>query len=242
MEQFRLDFDGINKAIKARALKMTPALFFAILLTLYISSVHSGRAIDAFPATVAICCVFFLTILIVYFGSQRFRRLLDSYTLTFEGNLITREQHNTPTITFTKADITEITRDKKGSYRIKAESWPSPIEIPVEIEDADRLYKLLSNIVPVIEKRSHDSVFKQIGSVLAVVAIILTSVLFETSKDRVVVLTAAVILAGLIIYSIIQNQRDKNIDYSTKGSLWHKALLLISIIIVIYKNLITYWY
>lgn len=239
MEQFRLDFDGINKALKVRALTMTPVLFFGMLLTLYISSVRSGRTIEVFPATVAICTVFLLTILIVYFGSQGLRRLLDSYTLTFDGNIITREQHNTPTITFTIADITEIARDKKGSYRIKAESWPSPMKIPAEVEDADRLYKLLSNIVPVIEKPSHDSVLKQIGSMLAIVAIILAFILFELSKDSVVLVTCGVILVVIIIYSVLQNQKDKNVGYNTKGSLWHTVFLLISIIIIIYKTLMS---
>lgn len=234
MEQFRLDFDGINRAIKVRALTMTPTLFFAILLGLYISSVRSEKAIDAFPSIVAICCAFVVTILIAYFGSQGFRRSLDSYTLTFEGNLITRDQHNTPTITFTKADIREITRDKKGSYRIKAESWSSFMIIPAEVEHPDRLYKLLSNIVPVIDKPSHDSIFKKIGFMLAMVVVILTVILFKESKGRLVVLTIEVIVAGGIIYSLIRNHQDKKAE---KDSLWHKAFLLISIIISIYKNL-----
>jgi hypothetical protein len=234
MEQFRLDNNDINRAIKNSALTMTPVMFFAMLLGIYIPSIRSGKVIEAFPTSIIIGGIFILMIFIVYFGSRQFRRTLESSTLTFEGNIITREQYNIPTLTFPKADIIEVSRDKNGSYRIKAEAWSSALIIPAKVEQPDRLYKLLSNIVLVVEKTSHDPVIKQIGSALA---ILLTFVLFELSKDKVVVTISGIILLGIMIYIIIKNQRNKYIDYSTKGSLWSQAFTLIYFAVSIYRKL-----
>ena len=234
MQQFTLDYDGIDKLIWARHLKMTPIIILSMIAGILFSSLRSERPFNLQVFLVIVGVMIIIVGFIIYEASQQFRRLLESYTLTFDVGILTREQYNTPTITFPIAEITEIARDKKGCYRIKAESWHSFMEIPARIDDSGKLHELLSKIRPIIEKNSHTSIVKKIGFVVAVVSFF---ILIETSTNKVILASCGLILIVGIIYSYIQTQRNMNIDYGAKRGKWLTIIIFIPIFLSIYRKL-----
>jgi len=232
MQQFTLDYDGIDKLIRNRRLTFGITIIVAMIVFPVIARIISERPIALQTLVVVTGIMVILVIFIIITGSNQYRRMLESYTLTLEDNVITREQYNTPTITFPVTEITEISRDKKGFYRIKAETWDSYIEIPAHIDDTGKLYELLKNIRPVIEKRSHTPILKTLGLIIAVVAFLI----LWNSTDKIIIALCGLVWIGGMIYSYRQTQRDHNIDYGTKNN-WSAIIMLIFIVVKIYQRL-----
>lgn len=233
MQQFTLDYDGIDKLIRARQLRMGAILVLLAICWPLASSLRSQSPFNLQTFLIMSGAMVLIVAFIIYAGSNQYRRLLESYTITFEDNIITREQYNTSTITFPIAEIIEIARDKKGFYRIKAESWDSYIEIPAHIDDADKLYTLLNNIRPVIEKNSHTSTLKKIAFIVAAVSFLM----LWTSTDKIVIASCGLVWIVGMIYSYINTQRNHNIDYGAKSK-WSAVIIFALIIRSIYYRLI----
>ncbi|SKB43141.1 hypothetical protein [Daejeonella lutea] len=232
MQQFTLDHDGIDKLIRNRRLTFGMTLIVAMVVCPAIARIISERPIAPQTLVVGTGVMVILLIFIIIVGSNQYRRMLESYTFRLEDNVITREQYNTPTITFPLAEITEISRDQKGFYRIKAETWDSYIEIPAHIDDTGKLYELLNKIRPVIEKSSHTSTLKTIGLIIAVVAFLI----LWNSTDKIIIALCGSVWIGGTIYSYRQTQRDHNIDYGAKDN-WSAIIMFIFVVVKIYQRL-----
>src|SRR6476660_1731635 len=106
MQQFTLDYDGIDKLIRNRRLTFGITIIVAMIVFPVIARIISERPIALQTLVVVTGIMVILVIFIIITGSNQYRRMLESYTLTLEDNVITREQYNTPTITFPVTEIT----------------------------------------------------------------------------------------------------------------------------------------
>ena len=236
MEQFKIKQDGFKEIRKAMLIKAIPISLLAALGGLVISHFNTcGQQSDVnvFPFVIPI--ILGVLAFGLFRGVKRQKEIFDSYVLTLDNNSITREQHNTPTITITKADLNEIIKNSNGSFTLKGNSTVNVIGVPSQIDDYERLEKLLSEIGQISFKTSEPFLQKFRG-LLSILTIGLMATVY-ISKHKVIVGISGTVLLVFLGYSFFEIQRSKNIDSKTKKGMWWLILVTASIVGVMYYKL-----
>jgi hypothetical protein len=173
----------------------------------------------------------------IYKGINRQKLLFESYKLSISEDGITREQSNTPTISIPYSDINSIIKDDKGNFLIKGRTVLETIEVSYLIDNHEQLEKSLSQIrqIETTNKPSFDQKYRMPFVLLTLAC--MTTVYVSTNKIFVGICGAAV--SGLLIWSFIQIQRNKNIDKKTKRGSYFTILVLLSIIATMIIKLTT---
>ncbi|MDX1905752.1 MAG: hypothetical protein SF053_01870 [Bacteroidia bacterium] len=170
-----------------------------------------------------------------YRGLNRQKEIFDSYVLAIDRTGITREQHNTPTIHIPHAEISEIVKNTNGSFTIKGDSSVQIIGVPAQIDNADKLEKLLSEIQSVTVKSNEPFVEKYRG--LLVLANVGLMVVVYLSTHKWLVGIGGTLLLLSFGYSFVEIQRSKNIDLKTKKAAWGVLPIAASVLVVMYMKL-----
>lgn len=236
MEQFKIKQDGFKEIRKAMLIKAIPISLLAAFGGLAISHFNtSGQQSDVniFPFVIPI--ILGALAFGLFRGVKRQKEIFDSYVLTLDDNSITREQHNTPTITITKTDLKEIIKNSNGSFTIKGNSTLNVIGVPSQIDDYERLEKLLSEIGQISSKTS-EPILQKFSGLFAILTIGLMAAVY-ISKDKVIVGITGTVLLVVLGYSFFEIQRSKNIDSKTKKGMWWLILVTASIVGVMYYKL-----
>lgn len=236
MEQFKIRKDGFKEIKKATLIKTIPLSILAGIGGLIISYFNTNM-----HKTDVNVFLFIIPILIglSIFGHFRVIRkqkeILDSYIITIDNNGITREQHNTPTITISNVDVIKIIKNSNGSFTIKGNSNIDVIGIPSQIDDYDKLEKLLSEIKQ-ISTKSREAFLQKISGIFSILTIGLMVAIY-ISKNKIIVGISGTILLVVLGYSFFELQRSKNIDRKTKNALWVLIPVTASIIGMMYLKL-----
>jgi hypothetical protein len=236
MEQFKIRKDGFKEIRKVMLVKAIPILLFATsggLAIAYLNSNEEQSDVNVFPFVIPLmlgALAFGL-----YRGVNRQKEIFDSYVLTLDNNCITREQHNTQTITISNNGIIDIIKNSNGSFTIEGNSTVNVISIPSQIEDYEKLEKLLFEIrqISTIESKPFLQKFNALFSILTIGLMAAVYI----SKDKIIVSVAGTVLLPILGYSLFEVQRSKNIDRKTKKGMWWLILVIISIIGVMYLKL-----
>jgi hypothetical protein len=236
MDQFRIRPDGfkeIRKELLKKSIPISLIAAFAGLAISYLSSPDDKIALIALAGSVPIA----LGALAVgaYLGLNRQKKLFESYVLTFNATHITREQHNTPTVSIAYQDIREISKGKNGSISIKGKESVDVIGIPSQIEDFDKVETLLGNL-KVFSLKSTEPLLQKYSTLVTVGVIALMAAVYLSTDKVVVGLCGTLLLAG-VAYSIFEVQRSKSIDTKTKRQMWVLLLAVGSIIMIMYSKL-----
>ncbi|MBI3234013.1 MAG: hypothetical protein HYZ42_08215 [Bacteroidetes bacterium] len=236
MEQFKIRQDGFKEIRKAILLKVIPisllAAFGGLAISYFNTNIQQSE-VNVYPIVIPI--ILGALAFGLYRGVMRQKEIFDSYVLTIDLNGITREQHNTQTITISNAEISEIIKNKNGSFTIKGNSSINVIIVPSQIDDYEKLEQLLSEIKQVSSKSS-EPLLQKFRGLLSIVTIGLMAAVF-ISKDKVVVASSGTVLLVIIGYSFIEVQRSKNIDNKTKNGMLWLILVTASIVGVMYYKL-----
>ena len=117
MYQFKIRQDGFKEIKRAMLLKVIPIAIFAIFGGLAISYMNSNpkeNDVNVFPFVIPIMlsAIGFG----LFRGIKRQKQIFDSFRLTLDNTTISREQHNTPSISIPISEIIEIIKNKKKSY------------------------------------------------------------------------------------------------------------------------------
>lgn len=236
MEQFKIRQNGFKEIRKAMLIKAIPISLLAVIGGISISYFNTNvqqSEVNVYPFVIPLGLAALAFGL--YRGVNRQKEIFDSYILTIDDNGITREQHNTPTITISKADISEIIKNSNRSITIKGDSKVNVISIPSQIDNYERLEKLLLEIKQISLKAS-EPFFQKFRGLLSVLTIGLMAAVY-ISKDKIIVGVCGTILLVVFGYSFFEVQRSKNIDSKTKKSIWWLLLVIASIICVMYFKL-----
>lgn len=232
MEQFKIRQDGFKEIRKTMLIRVIPMSLLALVGGFVISHYNSNvQQSDLF--------VIPLVLVVLVFGLRRGinrqREIFDSYVLTVDDNGIRREQHNTPTITISKADLSEITKNSNGSFTIKGNSSVNVIGVPAQIDDYERLERSLAEIRQ-ISAKSSESLLQKFQLPLSMLTIGLMAAVY-ISKDKIIVGVSGTVLLVVLGYSFFEVQRNKNIDNKTKKGMWWLILVAASIAVVMYYKL-----
>lgn len=236
MLQFKNKQNGFKEIKKAILIKSIPISLLAVIGGLAINHFNTNiqqSNVNVYP--------FILPIVLgamtfgLYRGINRQKKIFDSYRLTINDNSITREQHNTPTITISNSEISKIIKNSNGSFTIKGNSMINVIGVPSQIEDYELLEKSLSEIreITIKDGKKYLQMLLSLGSMLVIGLMLAVYI----SKDKMVVGASGSILLIILGYSFFQLYRSKNVDNKTKRSIWWIILPTASIIGVMYFKL-----
>lgn len=236
MEQFKIRKDGFKEIRKASLIKAIPMSLLATFGGLAISHFNTNGEqsdVNIFPIVIPI--ILGAMAFGLYRAINNQKKIYDSYRLTLDINGITREQHNTPTITISKTDLNEIVKNSNGSFTIKGNSDVNVIGVPSQIDDYEKLEKLLSEIGQISSKTS-EPLFQKYTGLLSILIIGLMAAVF-ISKDKIIVGVFGSILLVSLGYSFFEVRRSKNIDSKTKRGVWWLILVAASIAGAMYMKL-----
>ena len=236
MQIFKIRQDGFKEIRKKMLLISIPMLLIAGAAGITISTINSkGKENDVNVLPVVIPMVVLALGFGLYRGVNRQKGLFESYTLTINNNLITREQLNTPTISIYFNDIKEIAKHKNGGFSIKGKEASDLIGIPLQIDNYPTLEAALQQIQPLIVK-DKASFIEKYQSLAGLLTIGLMLCVYTVNNKIVVGLTGSALVA-LMVWSLIQIRTSKNIDRKTKKSIWWVVLVLASVIAVMFLKL-----
>jgi hypothetical protein len=163
-----------------------------------------------------------------YSSLRRLKAMFESYELQISDNLIAREQLNTPAISIYLSEVQEIIKRKNKSFLVRGKTTRDLIWIPAQIENYEQLEAALEQIKPVTNKGKTTSWIK-IQALLSLVSIGLMICVYSV-ENKIIVGVAGTLFAGIYIYSFIQTQKSKNVDYRTKRFRWIILLVVASVL------------
>jgi hypothetical protein len=159
---------------------------------------------------------------------NRQKKLYGSYRIIIASDGITREQLNTPTISLSNIGITEIRKNKNGSFTVKGTMPGQIIFIPPQIENYNELEEALNRIMPINATASKS--FLEKYRVLLSLANLSLLVTFYVVQNKIVTAVCGAIVVLYMSYAFYLIQTSKNVDYRTKRSSWIVLLVLFSVI------------
>lgn len=202
--------------------RLTPVFALGSLVPVGIMLVINGAsAIENIPLilSVSLAVVFGAVFGFVFFKRllKQQERMVESYVLTFEGKLVTREQDNTPSIAIYESDITSITKTKHGGYVIRGREKRDLIVVPYFMDDPDLLEQELTRIAPIgVYKHAND--IRQTAIVTGLMVVSMVGVYL--GNDLIIVGPAGItllLIMGWVVYAMRKHRR--NIDEHTRKRL-----------------------
>jgi len=239
MEKFKIRQNGFNEIRRGMLIKSVPIILLAALAGIAISHFSlSGqeREVNVYP--------FIIPIILLalgfgfYQGIKRQKEIFESYRLIIDNNSITREQWNMQTISISITDISEIRKNSNGSLTIKGNSTADIIVIPAQIDNFEKLEKLLSEIRHISEKDNKPFLQKYIGLffILLPITIVGLMAIIYLCENKIIISICGTLLLGILAFSFFEIHRNKNIDSKTKKGSWWLILVVASIILtLVYK-------
>lgn len=237
MEQFKIRQDGFKEIRKMMLIKAIPISLLAVSGGLVISHFttneqQSNENVFSFVIPMVLGALAFG----LYRGINRQKEIFDSYRLMIDNNGITREQHNTPTITISNTDVSEIIKNSNGSFTIKGNSFVNVIGVPSQIDNYEKLEKSLAEIRQISTKNSEPFLQKFRGILSSILTIGLMASVY-ISKDKIIVGVSGTVLLTVLGYSFFEVQKSKNIDSKTKKGMWWLIIVIASIMVGMYYKL-----
>jgi len=228
MEEFKTRADAFKELNRKILIRTAPILLVAVFAGITLSHFNMKEQqgdVNVYPFVIPFCLA--VVGVGLYRGVTRRKKIFNSYTLTFDNNIITREQYNTPTISILYDEVTEIIKGSNGSFTIKGKSAINVIIIPAQIENYEKLEKLLSEIKPFTLPVNRPLLKKSIA-ILPLLAIGLMAVVY-LSNNKIIVLICGISTLIMLGYSFYSIQTNKNIDFKTKRSSWWVIVVGLSI-------------
>ncbi|AEV96941.1 hypothetical protein A4D02_18775 [Niastella koreensis] len=225
MQTFKINTKGFTKKFLKRSI---PTVLLPIIIWITIFNIQGGGAYVSI--TFYLIPIVFITALCgfsIWRGIKRQRALLESYELTISDTLICREQLNTPDISILVSEVIEIAKHPKGGFTIKGSRKNGTIIIPVQIENYEQIEAILQQIHPIILKKN---AWKNMLRVLLPLAGLGLFLCVYLLNNKIIVGVAGTLLTGLMIWSLVLIQKNKNVDRKTKNRMWIMLLVLASII------------
>ena len=236
MEQFKLKPEGFKELRNTMLKRAVPSLLIASAGGLAISHFNpNAPSGDVSVLPVVIPMLLGAAAFGLYRGIKRQKQIFDSYILTLHPDSISREQHNTPTISIAKTEVSEIIRNPDGGFTIKGNSAVNLIGVPAQVDEYEKLEKALSAIKEITIKTA-EPVFQKFQSLGALVMVGLMAAVYISTNKLVVGICGPALLV-LMGYSFFEIQRSKNIDNKTKRIRWWLILIAMSVIGIMFFKL-----
>ncbi|HVI43473.1 MAG TPA: hypothetical protein VM802_01330 [Chitinophaga sp.] len=185
---------------------------------------------NATELMITVALVVMVLIIRLYMSTGSQQRLLASYTVTISDDAITREQYNTPPLSFNFIEILQIAKDKDGNIFIRGMEKSDVMVIPSEIERYEELESILQRIKPFADRdiKTPAEKYRYVGSILLLVLMMAVYL----SGNKIIVGSSAILLTALLIWQLIQVQRNRNAQEHVKRRYWVILLVMLAIIAI----------
>lgn len=237
-ETFKIKENGFEEIKKSILIKTIPIIAIAAITGIaigYFNSKNSASTLNILPYLIPIL-VLFIT-LVLFRSIKRLKTVFESFTLTIEEDQLIREQINMPVLIIPFHEIKSIQRGETGIITISGVSKLSPILIPKQMEDLDRIATLLETIHPIDELPPKLLISRLKWPLLLLIISLMTCV--GLSENKVVLGISGLIICCILLWSLFILQRSKNVDRRTKRRSWFILVVLVSILINVYLKLKT---
>jgi uncharacterized membrane protein len=224
---FRIPPEVLPSLRKKTIRILVPVALFSIVITLVLNT-DGGSNINGIAVGVSLSLMLLLLGLSLSRSLRRQRQLVESYRLTIDGNVVTREQHNTETISLNAFEIRSIERHEKGGFVIRGGTPHDIIYVPKDTEDQEGLATLLNSLHPVTLGVVVSGYQKK--SILVSLATFVLFLVFVSMSNRIALIATGFLLLGLMIWSFAEVQKNKNIDKGTKTGRWLNILGMLYIV------------
>ena len=231
MQVFRISEQQYRK-FRRRLLAIYIPLF-AIAITVIAVTEFITAASGGFP--IGLIIVPFMLIyfsFVIYRTLRRQRRIMMSYTLTITDSGITREQDNTPTISISFMEVREIIKTRKGAFLIKGVDRKDLIYILRDLNEDGKLEQKLQSFAPITTDKKDPFMLKY-RLTIRLVAIGMFLCLYNIHNKPVNV-ACALLLSGLLAWSIYETQTSKNVTTYAKRASWLNLLIIAAILYLTY--------
>jgi hypothetical protein len=210
-------------------LKIVPSLLLAAVTGITIALVNNPDIRKDTNTLLLLLPLFPLLIgWTLYRNIRRQQLLWKSYTLILTNNLITREQLNTPVVSFYFNEVTAIIKHKDGSFLIKGKNATDIIPVPAYIDHYGQLEALLLQIAPFTTK-TNSPLLQQYRGLLSLLMLGLMVCVY-TATNKILVGISGVLLTALFSWSLFETTRSKNIDAKTRRGSWLILIVIASVI------------
>lgn len=237
MQQFRIKPNGFAAVRKKMIRRVIPTMLIALIGGIVVTYFNTQGKMGDSNVLPFIIPFFIIVMAFSLFRSiNRQKKLFESYTLTIEDNVITRQMVNTPEITIYFHEVKEIIKSMEGGFTIKGLEPSDIIIIPIQVENYAELEALLNQVKAVIAPPASlyilqkGRIFLSLASAGAMVAIFV-------SDNKIVVSIAGILGLCMIGWTFFYLSRSKNVDKKTRSSRWTFLLLMIAIIAIMIVKL-----
>ncbi len=227
--EFQIKENGFAEIKKAMIVKTIPIAILAAGTGLAISHFNTnGQSSDVNVLPFVIPIIIGALAFGLFKGINRQKGLFESYKLIINENEIVREQNNTQTVSIPRNEIKSIIRNPKGILTIIGNSNTEIIGVPSQINNSEKLERILSEIKPITDSDKKPLAEKYKGVLILLMLGLMATVYI--SKDKIIVGITGTILILFLGYSFYEVRRNKNIDKKTKNGMWWLILVLLSVI------------
>ncbi len=184
------------------------------------------------PGTVFLILAVIIAFLFLQIITTR-RHIYEDFLLTIDEDGITREQYDTDTLTVAKDEVSKIYKTSNGGLVIEGVPGSDAIIIPPQMEESDKLKRLLSDIksfsqAPFFEKYKFLTIFTAFSLFAA----------FHLVTSKWLVAISGLMLLGLYSYSLYSTYRHKNIPDIPKVRIFLALYLVFIIVRKMYSTLV----
>ncbi len=234
MQQYKVEVNAIQKVQLKLGLMFVPVVIALLAFMIAMDYKNTGdidETMDMLPIYLAVLLPTFVTGLVI--GIKRQKKILNSYVLTFSGNLITREQLHTPTISIYTNEVQKIVKGDKGGYAVYGNNPQDIILIPKWIQNSSELEDTLRSI-SAITPQPKQSIIHKYPMLLGILNLVAMGCLY-IATNKIIVVLAGVFLTATLIWSYKEIRASKNVDDKTNRitSLFLPFLILIVVLRVI---------
>jgi Flp pilus assembly protein TadB len=239
MQEFRIRPDGYAVIRKRTLIRFIPvfiitAIVFAVInLTIWKPDDPLVWYTAILFFTIFVCISIFRTL-------SKQKKFLQSFRITIEDSVITREQLNTEELTIYFHEVKEVTKSKAGSLFIRGLEKTDMICIPPEIENKEALEAILGGLKPIMS-RSKDAVRKQKLAPFIALAFIALLVTVFAGTNKILVGSAAVLVIAGMIWLITEIRKSKNADRDTKNRVWIYFVFIAAILVTAFLKIFDAW-
>jgi hypothetical protein len=155
---------------------------------------------------------------------------MESYRLTIEDAVITREQYNTEELTIYFHEVKDIYRNKGGDIFIRGLERTDLIFVSRYVERYDELKNLLSTIRPIADKSSEPQLQK-LRPLITLFGFVFMIISFA-SWNKVLVAITGTLAVVFMSWRIYEVRINKNVDNTSKKTVWFSLFTIFLVIVL----------
>jgi len=237
MQQFKIAPDKLSE-FKRILIRRTVAMSliigcFCLVGTYFLLKKNSAED-DINPLFVSIPVTVLIFGILTNKKIKKQKEVAETYTLTVNDEIISREQADLPTLSLMRNEIKKITRTKTGSLFINGSRIMEQIEIPPQIDNYAQLYDILEKIKPVKQVSYNSGLLVVTVSILAGI----TTFGIFAGTNKVIVAVCGTLISAMMFLLVCMALSGKYGDEKTKKKVWIYVIAAISYIAITINKLL----